>query len=87
MKVTFFRSQSIPVITENIEHNITKNYIINEERNYLVKREPKADLVAIAHDQQVQHLPGPTVTTINMAAERVTDNTSKIKHHYSVRSE
>lgn len=57
----------------NIERNITKNYYINEEQNYFIQNEP-----AIQHDQSVQSLPAPTVTTVNMAAERMADNPSKI---------
>lgn len=64
------------VVTENVEtniqRNITKNYYINEEQNYFIQKDPP-----IQHDQEIQRLPAPTVTTINMAAERITDNTSK----------
>jgi hypothetical protein len=63
-------------IETNIERNITKNYIINEERNYYVQQEPIVEVSQPVHDQAVQLLPGPSVTTINMAAERITDNTS-----------
>ena len=63
-------------IETNIERNITKNYIINEERNYFIQKEPVAESAVRLHDQEIQHLPAPTVTTINMAAERITDDPS-----------
>ena len=63
-------------IETNIERNITKNYIINEERNYFIQKEPVAEPPVRLHDQEVQHLPAPTVTTINMAAERIADDPS-----------
>ena len=57
----------------NVERNITKNYYINEEQNYFIQNEP-----AVQHDQVIQSLPAPTITTVNMAAERVADNPSKV---------
>jgi len=67
-------------IETNIHRNITKNYYINEEQNYFIQKDPTIEL----HDQDIQRLPGPTVTTVNMAAERITDNPSKIHfiHHH-----
>ncbi|CAF1422602.1 unnamed protein product [Adineta steineri] len=65
-------------VVENVETNvhrkITKNYYINEEKNYFIQNEPKVEIEESLHNQEVQRLPGPTVTTINMAAERITDN-------------
>lgn len=58
---------------ENVERNITKNYFINEEQNYFIQNEP-----AVQHDQVIQSLPAPTITTVNMAAERIADNPSNI---------
>ncbi len=58
-------------IETNIQRNITKNFFINEEQNYFVQKE-----VPIQHEQEVQRFPAPTVTTINMAAERMADNPS-----------
>ena len=59
-------------IETNIQRNITKNYYINEEQNYFVQQDP-----AIQHNQEIiQSLPAPTVTTVNMAAERIADNPS-----------
>jgi hypothetical protein len=76
--VTVISDQSAGGVTENIqtnvERNITKNYIINEERNYYVQKEPIIETNNRVHDQEIQRLPGPTLTTVNMAAERITDN-------------
>lgn len=55
-------------LEKNVHRNITKNFYVDEEQNYFIQKD---------HDQEVQRLPGPTVTTINMAAERVSDNPSK----------
>ncbi len=60
-------------VTENIQRTITKNFYINEEQNYFIQKDP-----AIKHDEEIQILPAPTVTTINMAAERIVDNPSKV---------
>ena len=65
-------------IETNIHRNITKNYYINEEKNYFIDSDPKVESVERAHDPEVQTLPPPIVTTINMAAERITDNPSEI---------
>ena len=67
-------------VETNIERNITKNYIINEERNYYVQQDPIIETSNPVHNQEVQLLPGPTVTTVNMAAERITDNTGNTLH-------
>ncbi|CAF0842388.1 unnamed protein product [Adineta ricciae] len=61
-------------IETNIHRNITKNYYINEEKNYFIESDPKVESVERGHDPEVQTLPPPIVTTINMAAERITDN-------------
>lgn len=60
-------------VETNIHRNITKNYYINEEQNYFIQKDP-----SIEHNQEIQRLSGPTVTTVNMAAERIADNPSKI---------
>ncbi len=69
-------ARSMGGVTENIEtnvqRNITRNYYINEEQNYFIQQEP-----AIQHEQVIQSLQAPTVTTVNMAAERIADNPSK----------
>ncbi|CAF3441613.1 unnamed protein product [Rotaria sp. Silwood1] len=61
-------------IETNIQRNITKNFYINEEQNYFIQKEPLIETSNFLHDQEIQRLPGPTVTTVNMAAERITDN-------------
>ncbi|UJR09262.1 hypothetical protein I4U23_013508 [Adineta vaga] len=61
-------------VETNIHRNITKNYYINEEQNYFMQSDPKVQSIERTHDPEVQRLPAPTVTTINMAAERITDN-------------
>ncbi|CAF1184354.1 unnamed protein product [Rotaria sordida] len=62
-------------VETNIQRNITKNYYINEEQNYFIPKEPLIETSnRLQHDQDIQRLPGLTVTTVNMAAERITDN-------------
>lgn len=68
-------------VETNIHRNITKNYYINEEQNYFIQNDPSVQSTNTLHDQEVQRLPGPTVTTINMAAERIADNPSEIYFH------
>ncbi len=72
-----FRLHSITVVvsdrttndlTENIERNMKKNYI---------QQSPSYDEYHIKHNQKIQTLPGPTITIINMAVERITDDPSK----------
>jgi hypothetical protein len=75
--ITVVSNKSAGGITENYEHNITKNYIINEGQNYYIQKDPVIETTNRVHDQVVQTLPAPTVTTINMAAERIADNPSK----------
>ncbi|CAF5079768.1 unnamed protein product, partial [Rotaria sp. Silwood1] len=41
---------------------------------YFIQKEPLIETSNRLHDQEIQRLPGPTVTTVNMAAERITDN-------------
>jgi hypothetical protein len=62
---------------EPIERNVRKNYIINEIENYYIQQNPSYDEYHMKHNQEIQTLPGPTITIINMAAERITDDPSK----------
>ncbi|CAF1004012.1 unnamed protein product [Rotaria magnacalcarata] len=62
-------------IETNVQRNITKNYYINEEQNYFIQNDPSLrETSNHLHDQEIQRLPGPTVTTVNMAAERIAEN-------------
>lgn len=69
-------------IETNVERNITKNYIINEERNYYIQNEPVLEPASPVHDPEIQRLPAPSVTTINMAAERLADDPSQTTFRY-----
>ncbi|CAF3464761.1 unnamed protein product [Rotaria socialis] len=77
--VTVIADESSGGVKENIEtnvqRNITKNYYINEEQNYFIQNDPPLrETSNHLHDQEIQRLPGPTVTTVNMAAERIAEN-------------
>ncbi|CAF3299745.1 unnamed protein product [Rotaria sp. Silwood2] len=61
-------------IETNVQRNITKNFYINEEQNYFIQKDPLIETSNHLHDQEIQTVPGLTVTTVNMAAERITDN-------------
>ncbi len=58
--------------------NIRKNYVINRTQNYYIQRNSSHNNYPLKHNQDVQTLPGPTIKIINMAAERITDDPSKI---------
>ena len=64
-------------MSNSSERNIRKNYIISQRQNYYLQR-PSYDIHPKRHSQEIQRLPGPTVITINMAAERVTEDLCKI---------